>query len=201
MLVAGCTASVGPDHVSLFNGQNLEGWTAYFADGSSDPSQAFAVSEGLLQCSGRPIGYLVTTAEYESFELIVEWRFDPEKGAGNSGVLLRLIGEDAVWPRSMEAQLHSGNAGDIWNIGDFPMRAAIDRTQGRRTIKASESSEHPLGEWNQYVIRLDGGRLSLSVNGVEQNVAYHCLEVPGRIGLQSEGAWIEFRRVELRPIH
>ena len=101
---------------------------------------------------------------------------------------------------SIEAQLHSRNAGDIWNIGDFPMKADASRTKGRRTIKAHETNEKPLGEWNRYRIRLDRGDLTLEVNGLVQNQATDCREIPGRIGLQSEGAHIEFRTVALRPI-
>ena len=161
---------------------------------------AWSVAEGILRCQGQPIGYMQTTANYESFKLIVEWRFDPAKGAGNSGVLLRVTGPDHVWPRSIEAQLHSRNAGDIWNIGNFPMQAVAERTGGRHTGKAHDTNENPLGQWNLYEITLDGGDLSLVVNGLQQNVATDCQVIPGGIGLQSEGSYIEFRKVELRPL-
>ncbi|MEE2971593.1 MAG: DUF1080 domain-containing protein, partial [Planctomycetota bacterium] len=174
--------------VRLFDGRSLEGWRAHHRDGSSDPAAAWSVVDGILVCAGRPIGYLQSDLEFEDFELVVEWRFDPEKGAGNSGVLLRTIGPDNVWPNSIEAQLHSRNAGDIWNIGDFPMKADPSRTKGRRTVKAHESNEKPLGEWNRYRIRLDRGDLTLEVNGLVQNRATGCRRVPGRIALQSEGA-------------
>ena len=177
----------GPE-VKLFNGKNLDGWRGFFQDGSTDLSQSFSVKDGVMMCQGRPIGYIQTERLYENYELVVEWRFDPEKGAGNSGVLLRVIGDDRVWPRSIEGQLHSTHAGDIWNIGDFPMQANEERTRGRNTKKAHESSEKPLGEWNRYRILMDRGRLVLDVNGVVQNKASECRQVPGRIALQSEGA-------------
>lgn len=184
----------------LFNGVDLAGWNAYFGDGSSDASKAWSVRDGILVCNGGPVGYLQTDLRYENFELVLEWRFDPKLGAGNSGVLLRTTGTDKVWPRCIEAQLHSRNAGDIWNIGAFPMTADPERTKGRRTAKARETNEKPLGEWNRYRIRLDRDRLTLEVNGLVQNEATGCQAIPGSIGLQSEGAAIEFRRVELRPI-
>ena len=193
----------GPDFgptVKLFNGKDLKGWTAFFQGGSTNPSEAFFVEDGILKCKGRPIGYLQTLKKYESYELIVEWRFNPEKGAGNSGVLLRVVGPDTVWPKSIEAQLHSRNAGDIWNIGEFPGDFVKERTRGRRTIKAHETNEKPLGEWNRYKITLNGGDLSLEVNGLLQNTATNCQVVPGRIAFQSEGAWIEFKTIELREI-
>ena len=82
--------------VKLFNGKDLQGWTAFFNNGSSNPADAFFVEEGILKCKGKPIGYIQTKKKYESFELHVEWRFVPEKGAGNSGVLLRVTGENKV---------------------------------------------------------------------------------------------------------
>ena len=186
--------------IQLFNGKNLDGWTAFFQGGTVDPSEAFFVEDGILKCKGRPIGYLHTKKKYTSYELVVEWRFNAEKGAGNSGVLMRVIGDNKVWPNSIEAQLHSRNAGDIWNIGGFEMKTDSERTEGRRTIKAHETNEKPLGEWNRYKILLDGGNLTLEVNGLVQNVATGCKVVAGPIGLQSEGAWIEFRKVQLREI-
>jgi hypothetical protein len=47
---------------------------------------------------------------------------------------------------------------------------------------------------------VDRGYLRLEVNGVLQNEAFWCEEVPGKICLQSEGAYIEFRNIVLRPI-
>lgn len=182
----------------LFDGESLDGWTCYSEDPSVPAASVWTARDGELHCSGRPVGYLRTDRTFTDFELELEWRFDPELGAGNSGVLLRLIEEDKVWPRSIEAQLHSGNAGDIWNIGEFPMQVAAERTSGRRTVRSQPSSEKPLGEWNQYAIRLIGGRLELRVNGVLQNAAGWCKRVPGHIALQSEGAAIQFRDIRLR---
>ena len=186
--------------IELFNGRNLDGWTAYFQDGSRDPSKAFFVEDGILKDHGNPIGYLKTVDSYTSYELIVEWRFDPEKGAGNSGVLMRLQGVDKIWPNSIEAQLWSTNAGDIWNIDDYPMTTDPDRTNGRHTVKAHPTNEKPLGGWNRYRILLDGEELTLEINGLVQNEAIDCAVQAGPIALQAEGAWIEFRKVELRPI-
>lgn len=184
---------------AIFNGRDLDGWKP-FLPGGEDPAGTWSVADGVLVCTGRPIGYIRTEKTYRNFELTLEWRFDPAKGAGNSGVLLRVQEPDKVWPTSIEAQLHSGNAGDIWNIGEFPMDTAKERTNGRRTIKEHASSEKPLGEWNRYRIVMDGTELKLFVNNVLQNVASNCKTVPGFIALQSEGAAIEFRRIELREI-
>jgi hypothetical protein len=191
-------ANVPQRPVALFNGRDLSGWTPFLPGG--DPSVTWTVADGVLRCTGSPAGYIATDAAYTSFVLELEWRFDPSKGAGNSGVLLRVQPPDQVWPTSMEAQLMSGRAGDIWNIGDFPMVTDAARTNGRHTAMDGQSSERPLGEWNRYRIVVDGPVLELYVNGQLKNRATGCRVVPGRIGLQSEGAWIEFRNITVTPL-
>jgi putative membrane-bound dehydrogenase-like protein len=182
--------------IELF-GAGFEGWRFHLPGG--DPAVTWTRAGEVVRCAGKPAGYFYTERSFTNFELTLEWRFDPGV-AGNSGVLLRVQEPHGVWPRSMEAQLNSGDAGDVWNIGNFPANADPARTNGRRTAKLMPSSERPLGEWNQYRIRLDRGTLTLEVNGVLQNAIPWCEEIPGPIGLQSEGVPIEFRNAVVREI-
>ena len=147
--------------------------------------------------AGRPAGYLRTTDDFTNFALWLQVRHTKP---GNGGVLVRMTGPDKVWPKSIECQGQSGALGDIWNIDNFPMKAAADRTEGRHTKKLYPSNEKPLGEWNRYEITLDGGNLELAVNGLVQNTATECQEVPGKICLQAEGGVMEYRNFVLIPI-
>ena len=184
--------------VRLFNGKNFSGWTYHLRDSDKKLEEVWSIDDGVLTCKGDPRGYLRTEQDYTNYVLKLEWRF-PGK-PGNSGVLLRMVGEDKVWPKSIEAQLHHQNAGDIWNIDKFPMKVDPARTSGRRTVKLKESSEKPLGDWNEYEIALDGPKLTLKVNRVVQNEAAECEVVPGKICLQSEGAEVQFRNIRLIPL-
>lgn len=186
------------ERIELFNGRNLDGWKAFLPNGA-DPAGTWSVEEGVLVCTGTPSGYVRTTTPYLNYVLDVEWRFDPAKGGGNSGVLLRVQGDDKVWPRSIEAQLMSTRAGDIWNIDAFPMWVPPSRTNGRQT-KHTHAAEKPLGEWNHYRITAAGGHVVLAVNGQVLNEAFDCAELAGPIALQSEGAEIHVRRVSLLPL-
>lgn len=187
-----------PDHFGetkrLFNGKDLAAWTF-----SSDANkEAWSVKDGILVNKGRPIGYIRTKADYTNYILRLQWR---HLGKGNGGVLLRMVGPDKVWPRSIEAQGQFNAAGDIWNIDNFPMKAAPDRTRGRHTRKMHPSNEKPANDgWNQYEITMDGPKLELKVNELVQNTATECWETPGKIGLQSEGSKMEFRNIVLIPI-
>lgn len=179
--------------VRLFNGTDLEGW-APMSDACKD---TFGVSDGVITDTGRPAGYLRTTADYTNYTLHLQMR---HVTPGNSGVLLRMVGEDKVWPKSIECQGQSGSMGDIWNIGQFPMKVAQERTSGRHTRKLHPSNERAIGEWNDYEMTLDGGDLEIKVNNLVQNTATECEEIPGKICLQSEGSQKEFRNLVLVPI-
>ena len=191
------------EKVELFNGKDTKGWKAFVPDlakDGKDPLSVWSAKDGVLQCAGRPIGYIQTEELYDNFVLELKWRFDPAKGEGNSGVLLRTIGDDTVWPKSMEAQLHSKNAGDFWNIGEYTATVDAARTNGRHTVKLHPTNEKPLGEWNQYRIVVNQGTIELWVNGTLQNVATGVEVNKGRIALQSEGAYIEFKDIMLTKI-
>ncbi|MBT8486619.1 MAG: DUF1080 domain-containing protein [Phycisphaerales bacterium] len=188
-----------PGEIDLLAGDRLDQWTVYLKDDAPKES-VFSIQDGVLVCAGRPIGYLRTHADYTNYVLTLQWRFDPvTRKGGNSGVLVRMVGADRVWPRSVEAQLQSGRAGDFWNIGEFVMATAEDRLSGRNT-RHTHANERPVGDWNQYEIIVDGDRVTLVVNDEVVNEAWNVEEVPGKICLQSEGTAIHFRRVRLSEI-
>ncbi len=185
----------------LWNGKDFTGWKL-FLPGRHDVTKTWSVEKGIYKCTGRPGGYMRTETSYANYKLHVEWRW-PGRG-GNSGVLLHMVGPDKVWPKSLECQLQSGNAGDFWSIGgiEFKERAENEgkRTRGRHTRKLEKSSEKPLGEWNSYDIICKGDNIRVLVNGVLQNVATDVSVAAGRICLQSEGTPIEFRNMYIEPV-
>ncbi len=179
--------------IRLLADNDLEGW----AFSSEAQKKAWSIKDGVLAVTGNPRGYIRTTKDYTNYVLRMQVRHVTK---GNGGVLMRIVGEDKVWPRSMEAQGAAGSLGDFFSIGEFPFKGPAERTRGRYIPKAHPSNEKPLGEWNCYEISLDGGNLELTVNGLVQNTATDCLETPGKIGFQSEGAQMEYRNVVLIPI-
>ncbi|HOJ69296.1 MAG TPA: DUF1080 domain-containing protein [Candidatus Hydrogenedentes bacterium] len=197
-LVGALTASAADDKVvELFNGKDFTGWKLFIPDPAADVTKTWSVKDGIIHCTGEPAGYFRTTTPYADYELTLEWRF-PGKG-GNSGVLLHVQDKDEVWPKSIEAQLNSGDAGDIWVIGGTTFKEHGGK-EDRRVPKKEKSSEKPLGEWNQYRIVCKGDTIELYVNGVLQNRATQCSVTSGYIGFQSEGTPIEFRNIRLRPL-
>ncbi len=192
-----------PKEKVLWNGKDLTGWVAVVPEAEKQgikPESVWSVSDDVLICKGNPVGYIRTKEKFTNYVLKVQWRFNPvTKKAGNSGVLLRMVGEDKVWPKSVEAQLQSGSAGDFWNIDNVKMTAEPSRTNGRNT-KHTHAAERPVGEWNEYEIIVNHGDVILYVNGEELNRAKDVEEVAGYICLQSEGAEIQFRDIRLSPL-
>ena len=199
----------GPQAIDLFNGSNLEGWSAFLVDPEVKKEEVWSVQDGVLVCKGEPLGYLYTETEHESFDLVVEWRWAPGTEPGNSGVLLRVNGEPMTIPRSIEAQLKSGSAGDLYGFHGMLISGPEDRMTGGEGhellgdfvgVGKMEANENPPGEWNKYEISLNGSDLSVAVNGKNINSAEDCDVLAGPIGLQSEGGEIHFRTVRLTPI-
>lgn len=201
--VGRCETKAKP--VKLFNGKDLKGWTFFLVDKKARMEDVWSVKDGILICKGKPGGYLATKKKYESFQLIVEWRW-PEK-PGNSGVLMRISGKPMMLPDCVEAQLKSGDAGAMYGFqgfkfdGDkarkFENLKALGGLTGLRKIKGNEKKP---GEWNRFEITARGGEIKVVLNGQLVNHARNVETRPGQIGLQSEGGVIHFRRVELTPL-
>ncbi|MBI4557280.1 MAG: DUF1080 domain-containing protein [Candidatus Hydrogenedentes bacterium] len=180
--------------VSLFNGKDFTGWKLFIPDPNVDPKTVWEVRDGVVLCNGKPAGYMRTEKEYENYRLRFEWRWT-EKG-GNSGLLMHISGDDMVWPKSIEGQLQHENAADFWVIGGADFKEHVNQEE-RRVPKKSPHNEKPLGEWNQYEAVCKGNTIKLYINGLLQNEATETTVTKGYLGLQSEGAPIEFRNITL----
>ena len=75
---------------SIFNGKDLTGWVPV----NTDPN-TWTVRDGLLVCSGHPIGVMRSAKQYENFILHIEWRH--MESGGNSGVFIWSEGNSACW--------------------------------------------------------------------------------------------------------
>ncbi|MEJ2501957.1 MAG: DUF1080 domain-containing protein [Gemmatimonadota bacterium] len=197
-----CTGSqASGQEIRLFNGRDLSGWQSFLVEEAS-MEDVWSVEDGILIGQGDPQGYLYTENDFENFRLVVEWRWPGTPG--NSGVLMRITGEPMMLPNAVEAQLQSGNAGDMYGFQGFRIGGDEDRLSeipvpGWRLAKIAGNENEP-GAWNRYEITVDGDRITLVVNGERVNEATGCDVRPGRIGLQSEGGVIHFRTVTLTPL-
>jgi hypothetical protein len=199
-----------PEFTPLFDGKSLAGWTFIVKedkDGKkADPKDTWSIADGVIRCTGKPNGCIVTEKSYGDYVFKVKWRFPAGGTGGNSGVLLH-VQDEKYWPTSVEAQMFSGRAGDIWLI--YPPDVKLDVDPKRQDPKQArhffrmemkESPEKKLGEWNEYEITCRGGDVTLVVNGVKVNEGRNGNLTKGRIALQSEGAPVEFKDVAIKSI-
>ena len=137
--LAGRSLAAEPEPIKLFNGKDLAGWHAYLVEPDVTMEDVWSVKDGLLICTGEPMGYLATKADYKNFKLIVEWRWPAGKEPGNSGVLMRITGEPMALPRCVEAQLRHGSAGDIWAFQGFHVEGDAAHFSGDKSSRVRES--------------------------------------------------------------
>jgi hypothetical protein len=118
-----------------------------------------------------------------------------------------------MFPKSIEVQLEHENAGDFWCIAEDITTPDMEARRGpkeewgstgdkkRRIKNLTDGSEKPAGEWNRMVIECVGREVKVWVNGDLVNYGFNCTADKGQIALQAEGSEVEFRKLELTPIH
>jgi hypothetical protein len=193
---------ITPDKpIDLFNGKDLSNWTYDIGGQDKEPIDVYRVEDGIIKNTGKPSSVMRTKQTYKDYEIEVQWRW-PDKG-GNSGLLIHASKprERNVWPKSLEVQLQSKEAGDFWVIGEsVRVKDAEQRTKGRRTINYTDDAEKELGQWNTLIVQARGDSVKVFVNGDLVNEAWDCSASSGAICLQAEGTAIEYRKVQIRPL-
>ena len=194
----------------LFNGKDLEGWTVFIrhadksTDPRSDPKGVFKVEDGVLHVSGQEFGGLTTVDEFESYRLVVEFKWGTkkwpprEKVVRDSGILMHCVGPEKVWTKSIECQIQEHDCGDFWMVDGTTLK--VGGKVEPRFKKKTTDAEKPTGEWNTVEVICDGGKITNIVNGVVVNEGTDASVTKGKILLQSEGAEIFFRKVEISPL-
>jgi hypothetical protein len=202
--VAGQSAA---QFVDLFNGKDLTGWVNV-----NTAEDTWKVRDGLLICSGHPIGVMRTVKQYENFVLHIEW-MHMEPG-GNSGVFAWSNAQPdpgTRLPNGVEVQmlelewpnLNKVNGvprplayvhGELFGVGG--VKTTPDNPRGERSMSI-ENRCKGRGEWNTYDVVAVDGIIKLSVNGKVVNGISHATQKKGYLCLESEGAEIHFRNIRI----
>jgi hypothetical protein len=200
--------SPAPEFRPLFNGRNLDG----FVDMNTS-EDTWWVENGILKCTGKPIGVMRTEKQYENFILDIEWRH-MEPG-GNSGVFVWANGtpyQDNPYPKGMEVQMLDTQWAEI-NDGPveyvhghlFPameLEGTIpdnpSEIEGRSY--SLENRVNGTGEWNQYTVVCVDGTVKLSVNGKFVNGIRSTKRKKGYICPESEGSEVHFRKINIMEL-
>lgn len=185
----------------------------------NDPDRVFTLTNGLLRISGQHYGYLATRdTNFSDYRLVAEFKWGEqtwaprETNARDSGILLHCAGKDQVWPESIEAQIIEGGTGDILVVSGAyltvdgltkgPKIARFDRPgrnpwRDEKGFRGPHEIESPTGKWNHMEILASGGKVSIKVNGHTTLTGTNAVPSCGKILVQSEGAEILFRRLDV----
>ena len=185
-------------------------------------ADTWSFREGVIHCTGKPVGVIRTQKQYKNFELVVQWRH--LKSAGNSGVFVWVPEKSLTdlkpgrLPEGIEVQVldhgykeqyekNSGKKadwfttnGDVFPVGTSKMTPFPPTSpNGSRSFPAKRLSKG-VGEWNHYYVRCINGEVRLWVNGEEVSGGTGCRPAAGYLCLESEGAPVEFKGLRIREL-
>lgn len=187
--------------VPLFDGKTLNGWVNV----NCAPS-TWTARDGIIHCTGKPIGVLRTERMYQNFILKLQWRhLSPQ---GNAGVFVwtdSITGPGHPFLRGIEVQVLDGREGPGYTSdGDiFPIHGATmkpDNGRGGSRAFPTEKRSKPSPEWNDYEITCLDGVIKLAVNGKVVTSGSESSPRKGYICLESEEAPVEFRNLLIKEL-
>jgi hypothetical protein len=193
------TALLPAQPVDLLPDESLKGWTRIPippTDGLKPKLQWRVDSaQKTLICAGDgQHEWLRFDQVLGDYILEVDFRFTP-KGADvryNSGIGLRLSPAGEIWN-----QAQTGPAGGYL----FGVNLVDGALRGFNLMKEmKENRMKPAGEWNHYEIRVQGDKITLSVNGAAVSEATGIALRKGYIALEAEGHEITFRNMKLKVL-
>ncbi|MDX1384668.1 MAG: DUF1080 domain-containing protein [Thermoanaerobaculia bacterium] len=196
----------------LFDGESLDGWRGYRMEGVP---AGWSVTDGTIHfvppTEGKR-GDLITVESWADFELSLEWAVTP---GGNSGIFFR-VSEDG------EATYHTGPEVQVLdNAGHADGKSPLTSAGSNYALHAPPSdATRPLGEFNEVFLRVEGDRVSHSLNG-EATVEYTLWDADwearvaaskfaqwpgygrnttGHVALQDHGNEVWFRNLKIRVL-
>ncbi len=143
----------GEDWVSLFNGKDLTGWVEI-------GKEKWMVEDNTIHgmAISKQYGYLKTEKNYKDFHLALQFKCE---GDGNSGVFFHVDFKpgtpDVTQGPQFEVDCTLGrHTGGIYDVGRqwIVWPAPENETVVRR------------GEWNEYLLKVEGNRYISRLNGV-----------------------------------
>ena len=200
----------------LFDGKTTTGWRGYKMD-KMPPGWA-AIDGALVRLKGGAGGKgagggddIVTTEDFESFDLSLEWKVVAN---GNSGVLYHVSEEPVTsWHYAPEVQILDNSA--------HPIRSKLELAGACYDLyPPSKDVTNPPGQWNRMRILVDGAHVEHWMNGEKiveyelwsddwnQRVAKSKHKVRPKFGtfkkgpicLQDHSDRIEFRDIKIRVL-
>jgi hypothetical protein len=143
----------------LFDGKTMNGWRTY----QNKQSNSWSVDDGTLHCKGSTENYgsisadLMTTEQYENFDLSVDYKISPK---GNSGILYMVT-------EAYSSSYLSGPEYQIIDDKNFPEKLEDwQHTAANYAMDPAPAAvPNPAGEWNHARIVVNKGHVEHWLNG------------------------------------
>lgn len=190
-----CAQAADEEFVALFDGKSLQGW-----QGNQDVFRVDdgAIVGGTLRDRVPRNEFLTAAEEYGDFELRLEFKVLGE--GANAGIQLR----------SQRVPNHHEMTGYQADLGEGWWGCLYDESRRNKVLAGPPADQRaePVrqGDWNEYVIRCEGPRIQLWINGkptVDYTETDAAIPQKGLIGLQIHGggpseAW--YRNIRIRKL-
>jgi len=193
--------------VLLFDGKTTNGWRSYK---KTEAGSQWQVIDGVLTLTEGGGGDLVTTKDYENFELSFDWRISK---LGNSGVMYHVSeeGGDHPYLTGPEYQLLDNKHGE----------PPLEQAGSLFGLYApSKDVTKPAGAFNHSVLKVDHGHVEHWLNGVKiveytiwsgefakrvagtkfEKWADFAKHDTGLIALQDHGDGVAFRNIKIHVL-
>jgi hypothetical protein len=205
----------GAGYVRLFDGASLRGWKE-----TEGKQGHWTPRNGTLVYDGKG-DTLWSEQSYGDFELVADWRWTKEHQGKMQRPFIGADGNEVKNPdgttKTVEVEERDsgiylrGNtksqinmwlwpcgSGEIWGYRTDPRQPA----EVRAACTPKSAQDKPVGEWNRFVIRALGDRVTVSLNGVVviDQARLQGMPATGPIGLQSHGCPVEFQNIFIRPL-
>ena len=198
---------------SLFDGKTTTGWRNYKQDKISD---GWKVVDGALTRADKNAGDIVTTEQYDNFELLIDYKISPE---GNSGIMFRVTEEGgAPWHSGPEIQVQDNVKGHDPQLAGWLYQ--LYQPGPDFFTKKIPDATRPAGEWNQLYIRICQQQSEIQMNGFsyekfqigskdwDERVAKSKFAAmpgfgkaaKGHICLQDHGNLVSYRNIKIRKL-
>lgn len=184
---------------AVFNGADLDGWR-----GAVD---GWEVVDGAMRCRPGSGGTICTEEEFEDFVARFEFRLP---AGGNNGLAIRYPGEgDTAYVGMCELQVLDDSAEKFAQLQPWQYHGSA-----YGMVPARRGFQRAVGQWNYQQVVVQGGRVSVELNGtVILDADLHALEStadgrehPGRLrtrgafGFAGHGDPVEFRNIHVRRL-
>jgi hypothetical protein len=198
----------------LFDGKTTSGWHTYKSDKVNARWKAANGELYLDKAVKDANGDLVTNAEYQDYELAIEWKID---ACGNSGIIFNVVEDDKY-----QATYNTGPEMQVLDNTCHPDAKIIKHRAGDLydLISCSQETVKPAGEWNQVRLVSKNANMEFWLNGTK--VVEFTMHTPawdemvakskfksmpafgkskkGHIALQDHGDGVWFRNVKIREL-